>query len=435
MKRKIHSLFRTCLTGALLLVCALKVSPVQGANVSTDGRKILVNGEIFEARGVCYAPTPIGQTGSQVPHGDYFTAEYGALYHRDLALMREMGVNCLRIYGWNPAANHQDFLDAAYNNGRRPIYVLINRWVNPDTAWTNTAATDGIAAEWAGIASSVKEHPAILGYIIGNELNWSVANRMNPDFWVAINKVAGAIRQRDTNHIISTALADAGVAASITAFDGIMTNFNAWCLQAYRGKSFGMLFREYSLASTKPMLITEFGMDAFDQRTGAEYPDKAMVQADYVASLWNDIVWNGHVASGGLVFEWLDEWWKAGNIIAHNEGGWAGGQFPDGWADEEWWGIYRVAKGAAGQADTLEPRAVATTLKSLWTAALSIAAQTSGSIEVRVQGGVGQRAILQATSSLSAPNWIPVATNTVPFTNSIAADPQSAVFFRVELGG
>jgi hypothetical protein len=84
-------------------------------------------------------------------------------------------------------------------------------------------------------------------------------------------------------------------------------------LNAYRGKSgFGGLWREASAAWKKPVLITEYG--------GSYAPgSEEDLQAEYHANNWADIERNraggagAGNAIGGFAFEWLDEWWKAGD--------------------------------------------------------------------------------------------------------------------------
>ena len=289
-----------CTVVALTGLLWFQTAPAGAANVAVSGRQIAIGGVPLQVRGVSYAPTPIGDAGDQWPYGDYFTASRQAIYGRDLPRMRQMGANCLRVYGWDPAANHTGFLNAAYNGGQRPIYVLVNRWIDPSTDWSNANAVNAIAAEWVTLATNIMHHPAVLGYLIGNELNWSDANRQNPAFWAALNRIAGAIRQHDTNHLISTTLTDVDLLGSIASFNATMTNFNVWCVQVYRGNSFGTLFRDYAAASGKPLLVTEFGMDAYDRRIEAEYVDNAAVQAESVVSLWNELSANATSGVGRL---------------------------------------------------------------------------------------------------------------------------------------
>ena len=311
------------------------------------------------------------------------------------------------------------------------VYVLLNRWVNPSTDWTDTNAVNLIIADWLTLATNVMNHPAVLGYLIGNEVNMQGTNRFNPAFWAALNRVAGAIRQYDTNHLISTANADVDTAWTIGMFNATVTNFNVWCIQAYRGSSFYGLFTDYAAASGKPLLITEFGLDAYDARISAEYTNNASLQASYVVSLWNELTANASVASGGFVFEWADEWWKTvGSPSVHDPGGWASGAFPDGWADEEWWGIHRVSPGSGGAADVLQGRAVFDQLRALWTARLSVTCTPPAQAQIVAQGAAGQTGVLQSTTNLL--DWTAILTNAVPFTNTVTGQPQQTLF-RVEL--
>jgi hypothetical protein len=391
-------------------------SVATAGTVEVRGRSVTVDGQPFLMKGVCYAPNPIGHSGEQAPNGDFFTTHWRAVYARDLPLMRDMGVNCVRVYGWSPAADHDDFLDLAWNGGHRPIHVLINRWIDPGTDWNSPAAVAALQGEWAGIATNAMHHPGTLGYVIGNELNGAGWNPSLGSLWAALNAVAGEIRRHDTNHLVTTALSDSGLIGSIAARNAGMTNLNAWCVQVYRGDSFKTLFADYAAASGKPLFVTEFGLDAYDVRSGGEYADNAAVQGQWILKLWNELAANSAVASGGAVFEWCDEWWKAGNSALHSAGGWSNGAFPDGQADEEWWGIHRVV---AGSPNAVEPRAAYGALRGAWwipsppaTLTLEPAIGTNA-LGVGVSGAPGFTQVLEVSETLKT--WTPVRTNSGPF--------------------
>jgi len=84
--------------------------------------------------------------------------------------------------------------------------------------------------------------------------------------------------------------------------------------------------------------------------------DKAeKAQADYHAGNWEDIDLNSAGsgtgnALGGVVYEWVDEWWKAGpppefDPSEHDEGWQFGAPFLDGYSYEEWLGICSQGNG------------------------------------------------------------------------------------------
>ena len=47
--------------------------------------------------------------------------------------MRELGANCVRVYGGSPTADHTKFLDRAWNGGHQPLRILVSRWIDPAT--------------------------------------------------------------------------------------------------------------------------------------------------------------------------------------------------------------------------------------------------------------------------------------------------------------
>ena len=69
------------------------------------------------------------------------------------------------------------------------------------------------------------------------------------------------------------------------------------------------------------------------------------LQASYHKGSWEDIAFNmafgegeGN-ALGGVIFEWMDEWWKGYEPFIHDTKGLWAGPFPGGYMLEEWLGL------------------------------------------------------------------------------------------------
>lgn len=332
-------------------------------NFTASGRLILKDGQPFTIKGVCYNPTPIGGSGSQAPHADYFTSEYSALWARDLDRIRDLGANVLRVYGWAPTADHSAFLNACYNGGNRPLYVLANYWIDPSTNWTSTKAVNAVSSSYCNIEKRLGASPAVLGIIVGNEVNAQNGNGTNPYFWSAMNTVAGAIKRLNPNRLVSMAITDA--VGQVGSYNGKMTSLDFWCMQIYRGTTFGYFFSDYAAVSGKPLVISEYGFDSFDHANNQPYPDNAAYQATVLSGLWNEIANHASVCSGGCLFEYCDEWFRApgGSDSTEDAGGWASGSMPDGAYDEEYFGINSIAPGSP---NVLTPKAAYYSLQALW---------------------------------------------------------------------
>lgn len=336
------------------------------AGFTVSHRQILHDGAPFQVRGVCYNPAPIGTDPStQQPYGDYYTAAYSALTARDLPLIRALGANVIRVYGWDPAGNHTAFLDACYNGGVDSVYVLVNRWIDPATNWANATAVNAVRDEFLQLDAGLSSHPAVLGLLLGNEVNAPNGNGTNAAFWSALNTIAGAVKAQTPSRLVSTPIID--TLPQIAARDAVMTHLDFWCVQTYRGTTLGSLFTDYAAASTRPLVLTEFGLDAYDQQSGQPYADNGAFVGTTVAGLWREIAAHAATCAGACVFEFADEWWKsAGSISVHDTAGIAMGGLPDGTGNEEWWGLY--ARSASGTGlDTLSPRATVAALASAWT--------------------------------------------------------------------
>jgi len=143
-----------------------------------------------------------------------------------------------------------------------------------------------------------------------------------------------------------------------------MIDVDIWGANAYRWDTFGDLFDDFEVRSAKPLWVSEFGIDAWDNQNTTEYQE---TQAEWAGSLWDEIVANSDVAIGGTIMEYSDEWWKpfwdGWHSFVHDLHGSANYNNPDFFSNEEWYGIMSISEGAAGEPNIVTPRLVYTTLQ------------------------------------------------------------------------
>jgi len=400
---------------------------------SFQGYDVLLNGKTFFSKGMCYYPLPIGNTASTTPYGDYFynfTGEdmvWKNIVERDIPKMRASGVNVIRLYAmWTCARDdytvdplctgktydiyHDKFLDMLYNNGNNPIYLLVG--VYTQNNWNEQPYQSQLENEYRRLATEMKDHPAVMGFMIGNELN--AANKTNPAFWEWVNKVGKMIKEIAPNKIATVALIDDG----FDTFDKVnqigpkengkvMPYIDVWGINNYRGSSSSSgpdsgftaaFWSGYKTKTDKPLLMTEWGVPASRHVPDAPYPsgvpqempNNAEGQEIFIKYHYMDMVQNATVnegvGSGGMLFMWADQWDKqecASCSPSTHDGTASGptGNFPGNWTDEEWFGIHGltkdpgrpwdknwdVSKGKPYPADTLAERAAFTTIKKFFT--------------------------------------------------------------------
>jgi hypothetical protein len=367
---------------------------------STKGYQILCDDRPRWLKGFCYSPVPIGGSFAWEPYGDFFIRYWQNIYARDLNQMRDMGVNSLRLYTTKPyvtpddpesgPVDHTDFLNTAFGLG-------INIWaVYPinNSAFGNTALMGTTEAGTKLMCQEMANHPAVTGFIIGNELN-SQANIDNSAWWTWMNKLGGIAKEAAPHKLTMQCFSDDGMASPQAAREPTkgngMNSIDVFGINAYRGKySFDGLFEQYKGVCTKPLLITEFGCPAskhdpdepYPAGKPVELPDRANAQQDYIAAKWKEIVAHNAnapvgaalVCAGGYVFGWCDEWWKQQGPVYEHKGSTArAATFPGGWHDEEWFGINAVAVDNRSpkdpnpnKPDKLTPRSAYDYLKDAW---------------------------------------------------------------------
>ena len=367
--------------------------------------QLLVDNEPFFIKGMSYMPTKVGQSpdnGTLVDwmqeddnHDGIISAPYGAWVDKygdnkrhpdepavgDFALMKDMGVNTLRIYYQSYMKSDKAFLEKMYQGYGLKVamsnflgkYAIGSgaKW-SEGTDYENPVHQKNMMDYVRQMVMEFKDEPYILMWILGNENNYGVASNANkkPDaYYKFVNEVAKMIKSIDPNHPVAICNGDTLFLEKFGKYDPDVDAFGA---NVYRGDyGFGSFWEDVADLAGKPAFITEYGAPAWGGASMSE-TEAQQAQADYHRGNWLDILDNsaGYQEGfgnsvGGMAFEWLDEWWKDYSPSIHDTKADVVGPFPAGYYFEEWFGI--MGQGDGTQSPYLrEPRKVYYTYKELW---------------------------------------------------------------------
>lgn len=334
--------------GLLTIACGLFLSgmasaPEPGVHIrklKNSHYQLVVEGRPFIVRGVCYNPTPIGQG-----HDYDFWSDQNKPWIKDGGLMRDMGINTIRIYqaGQDPEAVKTVIKDLYELYGIRTIMGhWLGFWEYPCPLYDDKSFQEKVAAEVLEMVKLYKDEKGVLFWVLGNENNYSCIGRVRPwssdgidkeedpqkrtalrykAYYSFVNELSRQIHKIDSNHPV--ALGN-GELTGLNHANRLAPDIDLVACIIYRGKTFGNLFRSLKATFERPIVIAEFGADCFDADLKKE--DQNM-QAFFLESQWRQIYENlagnkdgAGNCLGGVMFEWTDEWWK------YNESS------PDSWA-------------------------------------------------------------------------------------------------------
>ncbi len=365
----------------------------------TDAGWVLtVGGKPFFVKGVCYRYTPIGK-GEKY---DIF-ANPRKPWLTDAALMRDMGVNSVRIYepGENPEEVKTVIRDMFEKFGiKTALGHFLGFWDFPPANYADPSFRKKIKKEVLDMVRAYKDEDGILFWILGNENNYSFDRGMRdwttPEidafgsphkrreakaeiYYKFVNDIARAVKKIDPVHPV---VMGNGELASVYIAKKFCPDIDILGGIVYQGKTFGTYFKRLERNFGKPNVFIEFGADRYDAFDKKEAEDW---QAFFIKLQWPEIYKNragtGGIGNslGGFVFEWSDEWWK------HSPGykrGWKTHDTGGSWSNtayyfdakarnnmnEEWWGIVGLdpkRKTAAG-IEKRVPKKAYYVLRSFW---------------------------------------------------------------------
>ncbi|MBL7071025.1 MAG: PKD domain-containing protein [Candidatus Omnitrophica bacterium] len=347
-------------------------------------KTLYVNGEPFTIKGVGYQPTPIG--GLPPPSDD------SRFYDRDFPLLVDAGFNTIRSWGL-PGRN---ILAKAEEYG---LKVIAGFWINK-VDFTQASQRNSIEQNFRNFVSAYRNEDSVLMWALGNELSLSfdeiaaAYGRSKTDiangFYSLCNRLAEVAYEIEGDSYHPVMIINGGILyigeSEFGGHDQQLPFIDVWGVNAYYrdfhnidffGQA-GSFFDFYRQRSDKPLVITEYGADAYNTGAGEEDED---AQAAWVVANTRQIM-ASDICLGGTIMEYSDEWWKdaAGSPSEHETGPEAdwGGNLPDGRASEEYWGIVRIADdgidflehpwNTSGDGiDEVEPRQAYYSLRELFT--------------------------------------------------------------------
>jgi GT2 family glycosyltransferase len=214
----------------------------------------------------------------------------------DLALMRQVGLNVVRIYH----APTRWFLDRCAEAGMRVLITL--PWAK-HVEFLRERSTRKQIAEAVRVAVSVHAgHPAIFGYLVGNEISstmvrWLGARRVM-EF---VEELIGIGRSHDPDVLFSY--------ATYPPTEYLLpqnVDFSCFNVYLHNQRDFERyLLRLQNLTGEHPLILGEFGMDTI--RHSQEE------QAEMLSWHVDSVVKCG--LAGTIFFTWTDEWFTGAQEI------------------------------------------------------------------------------------------------------------------------
>jgi exo-beta-1,3-glucanase (GH17 family) len=232
---------------------------------SDDGYRLLRGGRPYEIRGA----------GMSIDDIERFAANGG---------------NSIR--NWTTISDRQDtqaLLDAAHAHG---VTVALGLPMHAERHGFDYNDEAAVAKQLAMMQAEVlkyRDHPAVLAWLIGNELDHSYTN---PRVWDAVNDVARMIHELDPNHPVSTTLSgfkEEVISEMLTR----APDLDFYSFQLY-GSLFGLPDQIRATGFDKPFMLTEWGTIGYWEMEstswGAPVELTSSEKADVILRAHNDII-------------------------------------------------------------------------------------------------------------------------------------------------
>ena len=207
----------------------------------------------------------------------------------DLALMREIGLNVIRIYHAPP----RWFLDCCAAAGIRVLITL--PWAKHIEFLRQRAARNAIADAVRDAVTAYAGHPAVFGYLVGNEISSTMVR------WLGVRRVTEFVEKL----IRIGRSIDPDVLYSYATYPPteylLPQNVDFFCFNVYlhtQREFDAYLLRLQNLTEERPLILGEFGMDTLRHSEDE--------QSEMLGWHIESVVKCG--LAGTILFAWTDEW-------------------------------------------------------------------------------------------------------------------------------
>jgi glycosyltransferase involved in cell wall biosynthesis len=242
----------------------------------------------FFVKGVTYGPFKPDADGNYLGRPDQVDI--------DLALMRQAGLNLVRVYHSPP----RWFLDRCAVAGMRVLVTL--PWEKHIEFLREKSTRKQITEAVRAAVSTQTGHPAIFGYLVGNEVSSTMAR------WLGARRVIEFVEEliRIGRGIDPDALFSYATYPPTEYLLPQNADFCCFNVYLHNQRDFeGYLLRLQNLSGEQPLILGEFGMDTIRHSQDE--------QAEMLGWHIDSVVKCG--LAGTVFFTWTDEWFTGGEEI------------------------------------------------------------------------------------------------------------------------
>ena len=179
----------------------------------------------------------------------YYVKGVGGHVHMNVA--KEIGANSIRTWG---VENAQSILDEAHKNG---LTVMMGLWVQHERHgfdYNDSVKVKNQLESFKKVILSLKDHPALLCWGVGNEVDLFYTNTK---VWSAIEDIAKFIHEVDPNHPTCTVTAGLDE-KEVKLVKQLAPSIDVYCVNTY-GDIAGVRTNIKKFGWNGPYMITEWG--------------------------------------------------------------------------------------------------------------------------------------------------------------------------------